>query len=170
MKKSKKKNRPRAEKAAAETRPHVVRPKAAAVEAGLPPLGLEAEVEQVIPFSWTIQAINSSLPPVLSTPAMIGMMEFATANALRPSLPPGTISVGTRIEVDHLKAVADGATLRAKGRLVAYQGRFLVFDVEAWSGAHMVGRGRVFRALVKSDLHGDKAKARVEDAPVTSFR
>jgi len=78
--------------------------------AGLPPLGLEAEVEQVVPHSWTIEAINPSLPPVLSTPAMIGLMEYATANAVRPVLPPGTISVGTRIEVDHLKAVPDGAT------------------------------------------------------------
>ena len=101
---------------------------------------------------------------------MIGLMESATANAVRPTLPPGTISVGTRIEVDHLKAVPDGATLRARGRLVAYRGRFLVFDVEAWSGEHIVGRGRVFRALVKSGLHGEKAKARVSDLPVTSSR
>jgi fluoroacetyl-CoA thioesterase len=127
----------------------------------LPRIGLEAEVEQVVPHEWTIEAIHPSLPPVLSTPAMIGLMEHATANAVRPHLPAGTISVGTRIEVDHLKAVSDGATVRAWGRLTGYEGRFLVFDVKAWSGEHLIGQGRVFRAIVRPGLHGEKAKARV---------
>jgi fluoroacetyl-CoA thioesterase len=64
-------------------------------------------------------------------------------------LPPGAISLGTRIEVDHLKAVHEGATVRASARLVGYQGRFLVFDVEAWSGDLLLGRGKVFRAIVQ---------------------
>jgi fluoroacetyl-CoA thioesterase len=127
-----------------------------------PRIGLEASVEQVVPYEWTIQAIDSRLPPVLSTPAMIGLMEFATANAVRAELPEGAISVGTRIEVDHLKAVADGATIQARARLVGYEGRFLVFDVEAKSGEHVIGRGRVFRAIVRPDLHGAKAKSRVK--------
>jgi len=127
----------------------------------LPQIGLEAEVEQVIPHEWTIEAIHPSLPPVLSTPAMIGLMEHATANAVRPHLPAGTISVGTRIEVDHLKAVSDGATVRAWGRLTGYTGRFLVFEVKAWSGEHLIGQGRVFRAIVKAGLHGQQAKERV---------
>lgn len=124
----------------------------------------------MVPYDWTRQAIDPNLPPVLSTPAMIGLMEHATANAIRPTLAPGTISVGTRIEVDHLKAVSDGATIRARGRLSAYEGRFLVFDVEVRSGEHIIGRGRVFRAIVKSGLHGHKAKARVLDAATTSSR
>jgi fluoroacetyl-CoA thioesterase len=79
---------------------------------------------------------------------MIGMMEVAAAQAVQPELPSGSITVGTRIEVDHLKAVTDGATVRAAARLVGYQGRFLVFEVEARSGDLVLGRGRVFRAIV----------------------
>ena len=131
------------------------------IEQNRPRIGLEATVERVVPHEWTIQAIDSSLPAVLSTPAMIGVMEYATANAVRANLPPGAITVGTRIEVDHLKAVPDGATIRARARLVGYEGRFLVFEVEAWSGEHIIGRGRIFRAIVRPDLHGAKAKSRV---------
>jgi fluoroacetyl-CoA thioesterase len=127
-----------------------------------PSIGLEARVERVVPYEWTIQAIDSRLPAVLSTPAMIGVMEHATSNAVREHLPPGAITVGTRIEVDHLKAVADGATIQVQAKLVAYQGRFLVFEVEARAGEHVIGRGRVFRAIVKPDTHGARAKARVE--------
>jgi fluoroacetyl-CoA thioesterase len=112
------------------------------------PLGLEASIERVVPREWTIAVYDPRLPPVFSTPAMIGMMEVAAANSLLSELPPGTISLGTRVEVDHLKAVHEGATVRATARLVGYQGRFLVFEVEARSGDLLLGRGKVFRAIV----------------------
>jgi len=112
--------------------------------------GLEASVERVIPFEWTIAAYDPRLPAVLSTPAMIGMMEVAAAQAVTPALREGTITVGTRIEVDHLKAVSQGATVRATARLAKHEGRFLVLDVEARSGEHVIGRGRVFRTIVEA--------------------
>jgi fluoroacetyl-CoA thioesterase len=114
-----------------------------------PRIGLEASVEKVIPPEWTLAAFDPRLPAVLSTPAMIGMMEIAASHAVLPELPPGAITVGTRIEVDHLKAVPGGSTVRATARLVKHEGRFLVFDVEARSGEHVLGRGKVFRAIVE---------------------
>jgi predicted thioesterase len=122
---------------------------AAQAEQPLPQIGLEATVEAVVPPSWTIQAYDTRLPAVLSTPAMIAMMEMAAAQAVQGELQPGRITVGTRIEVDHLKAVPSGVTVRAKARLAGYEGRFLVFETEAQSGEHLIGRGRVFRAIVE---------------------
>lgn len=87
---------------------------------GRPRIGLEAAVQRVVPREWTIASIDWRLPPVLSTPAMIGMMEIAAAKAVQSELPAGAITVGTRIEVDHLKAVTEGATVRAAARLVGY--------------------------------------------------
>lgn len=110
--------------------------------------GLESKIECVVPFEWTIAAYDSSLPAVFSTPAMIGLMELAAAQAIRPHLPVGTISVGTRIEVDHLKAVSQGAKVEANARLVGTRGRFLVFETEARAGDAIIGRGKVFRAIV----------------------
>jgi fluoroacetyl-CoA thioesterase len=106
--------------------------------------------------------VDPNLPAVFSTPSMIGLMERASVLAVQPELPPGTISVGTRIEVDHLKAVGPGATVRAWARFVKYQGRFLVFDVEARSGEHVIGRGRIFRAIVEPHRHHTKAQERVQ--------
>jgi fluoroacetyl-CoA thioesterase len=126
-----------------------------------PRIGLEAVVERVVTPEWTIQHLNPNLPPVFSTPAMIGLMEHATVQAVLPELPPGVITVGTRIEVDHLKAVAPGALVRARAKLTGYQGRFLIFDVEAISGEHIIGRGRVFRAIVDPEEHKLRAQSRV---------
>jgi fluoroacetyl-CoA thioesterase len=112
--------------------------------------GLCASVEKLIPREWTIAAYDERLPEVLSTPAMIAMMEVAAAKAVEPELPPGTITVGTRIEVDHLKAVPAGTTVRATARFTGYEGRFLSFDVEAKSSEHVIGRGKVYRAIVEA--------------------
>jgi fluoroacetyl-CoA thioesterase len=125
-------------------------------------IGLHASVEKTIPRDWTIAGYDPRLPDVLSTPAMIGMMEMAAAQAVQPALPPGTITVGTRIEVDHLKAVPTGAHVRATARLAAHDDRFLVFDVEARSGDHVIGRGRVCRAVVEAAGFHAKANQRVK--------
>jgi len=125
-----------------------------------PAIGLEATVERVVELQHTIQAFSPDLPAVLSTPSMIGLMEHATVAAIYAELPPGVISVGTRIEVDHLKAVPPGATVQASARFVKYKGRFLIFEVEARSGEHVIGRGRVFRAIVDPRKHGEKARSR----------
>jgi len=128
----------------------------------LPRIGLEASVEKIVPPEWTLAAFDARLPAVFSTPAMIGMMEVAASQAVLPELPPGTITVGTRIEVDHLKAVPAGTKVRATARLAKYEGRFLVFDVEARAGENILGRGRVFRALVEQGEFDAQAKARKE--------
>ena len=138
-------------------------PKKSAKKYEGPPLkiGSEFTVEAVVPHEWTIQAFNPALPAVLSTPRMIQLMEHATVRAIVDQLPPGSISVGTRIEVDHLKAVPDGATVKAHARLAGFQGRFLVFEVGATAGDILIGRGKVFRAIVEPGKHGQKARARL---------
>ncbi len=127
------------------------------------PLGLEATVEKIVPPEWTLSAFDHRLPPVLSTPAMIGMMEVAAAKAVQSSLPEGSITVGTRIEVDHLKAVLSGTLVYATARLARYEGRFLVFEVEARTEDVTLGRGRVFRAIVESKSFRSRADARSKD-------
>ena len=99
-------------------------------------------------------------PAVLSTPAMIGMMEIAAAQAVQAELPAGAITVGTRIEVDHLKAVPEGTSVRATARRVEHKGRFMIFEVEAIAGEHVIGRGRVYRAIVEPAKFHAKAHTR----------
>src|SRR6185312_9897750 len=101
-------------------------------------LGLEGAYEADVRPNWTIASFDPRLPAVLSTPAMIGMMEAAAGHALMGRLPQGVFSVGTRIEVDHLKAVPAGAHVIATARLIEINGRFLVFDVEARSGEQLI--------------------------------
>jgi fluoroacetyl-CoA thioesterase len=125
-----------------------------------PRLGLAAAVEHIVLREWTIAHLDPRLPAVFSTPAMIGLMEHASAQAVLGDLPPGAITVGTRIEVDHLKAIPEGAHVQASARLVKYKKRFLVFEVEARSGEHLIGRGFVYRAIVEPQGFHSRAHAR----------
>lgn len=131
---------------------------------GIPPLtpGLEGRYERVVPVEWTLAVYDAGLPAVFSTPAMIGMMEMAAAHAVQPALPDTALTVGTRIEVDHLKAAPAGATVVAWAKLVQVDGRFLAFDVEARNGNEVIGRGRVFRAIVERARFIQKAAASSE--------
>jgi predicted thioesterase len=62
--------------------------------------------------------------------------------------------------VDHLKAVPEGTSVRATARLVEYKGRFMIFDVEANAGEHLIGRGRVYRATVEPAKFQARAQLR----------
>jgi len=125
--------------------------------------GLTGKVEKVVPREWTIAAYDPRLPAVFSTPAMIGMMEVAAAQAVQSALEPGAITVGTRIEVDHLKVVPAGAKVTATARLAGNDGRFLEFEVEAKSGEVVIGRGKVFRAVVDFARFQEKAGETADD-------
>jgi len=111
--------------------------------------GLEGALERVVLREWTLAQYDSSLPAVFSTPAMIGLMELATSHVIRPALPEGAITVGVRIEVDHLKAVPAGVTVTVSAKLVEVNRRRLIFEVEAKSGADVIGRGRIHRHVVE---------------------
>src|ERR1700690_1701306 len=88
-------------------------------------IGLEGRFERAVIFEYTTAAYDPSLPEIFSTPAMIGMMEAATSHAVQPALPPGKITVGTRIEVDHIKSTGIGSVVVSTARLAAINGRFL---------------------------------------------
>ena len=48
------------------------------------PLGTSAEVTRTVEFKNTLTAHHEKLPPVLTTPDMIGWMEFACYLATEP--------------------------------------------------------------------------------------
>jgi predicted thioesterase len=117
--------------------------------------GLKKTVVRSVEFRRTIAHYDRRLPPVLSTPSMIGQMEVAAAMLLQPYLPAGAISVGTHINVSHLRAARVGEKVRvtaAFDRIYRPRGggrpRY-VFNVEARVGRRVIGAGTVERAVVE---------------------
>lgn len=80
----------------------------------------------------TAAAIGSGDLPVFSTPMMIALMEQAACKAIDPYLvAEGHTSVGTHVDVRHLAATPEGATVEATAEVTDVQGRAVTFRVVA---------------------------------------
>ena len=110
--------------------------------------GMTHTITDTVRPEWTIAHYDPGLPPVLSTPAMIGLMEWAASELMKPYLEPGTLSVGTHINVTHLSATTVGRAIHATARFKETDDRFYVFETKVEDGARLIGRGTVTRAIV----------------------
>ncbi|WP_433353540.1 thioesterase family protein [Micromonospora saelicesensis] len=110
--------------------------------------GLTAQVELTVTDADTAQAVGSGDVPVLGTPRVLALAEAATVAATATGMPPGSTTVGTRVELEHLAPTVVGRTVRAQALLATVDGRRLSFEVTVSDGDHTVARGRVDRILV----------------------
>lgn len=96
----------------------------------------------------TANALGSGDMDVFATPAMVALMENAAMNAVAPHLEAGQTTVGTEISTSHIKASALGATITATAVLTAVEGRKLTFEVIAYEGENIIGKGSHTRFIV----------------------
>ncbi len=117
---------------------------------GLQP-GLEARLE------WTVgkgHLYNPGGRPgreVLSSPAMIMHMEKTAVEAVRPSLPANTATLGFHVDVKHIAPASPGAQVVTHARLTGVDGNKLTFEVTAHEGERLLGTGTHRRAIVPVD-------------------
>ncbi len=112
------------------------------------PIGVRGEAALMIEPEHTLRHHNPSLPLILSTPHMIGLMEWAAANAMLPYCEKGEISVGTAINIEHRAPTTVGAVVKTEAVLESANGRFYVSRVTAHNGVKEIGRGTVTRTFV----------------------
>jgi fluoroacetyl-CoA thioesterase len=112
------------------------------------PIGVRGQAEETVEHRHTLSSYNPALPPIYSTPNMIGLMEWAAANALLPYCGEGEISVGTAINIEHRAPTGIGAVVKAEAVLESASERFYVFRVTAHNGVAEIGKGTVTRAFV----------------------
>jgi len=91
---------------------------------------------------------DSMLPPVLSTPVMIMIMENAALNALKLYLEPGESAVGTRVDVSHIAPTPVGKRVTGEAEVTSLDGRRVEFAVRARDEQELIGEGTHERAVV----------------------
>ena len=95
-------------------------------------------------------AVGSGGLDVFSTPSMIALMEKAAFTLVQESLAEGESTVGTQMNVNHVKASKIGDTITAKAVLTAIDGRKLTFDVSATDSAgNTIGHGTHTRFIIQ---------------------
>ncbi|MEO5936849.1 MAG: hotdog domain-containing protein [Terriglobales bacterium] len=120
------------------------------------PIGTRAEVKRTVEFKDTLTAHMEKLPPVLTTPDMIGWMELACYFATEPFCEGDETTVGTAIHVRHLAPTGIGSEVTSEAVLEKIEGRFHIFRVTARDNEKLLGDGHVHRAFISYAKFVDK--------------
>ena len=98
-------------------------------------LGAPHVLRYVVPLNQTVPDLLPALPefrrgqPVFATGFMVGLMEAPCMAAVHPYLEPGEATVGTLIDMSHVRASLPGAPLVAEARAIEIDGRSVRFAV-----------------------------------------
>lgn len=103
-------------------------------------------------------AIGSGALDVFATPSMIALMENAACEAIKQSLQEGESSVGTQVNISHLKASPLNETITASAQLSNIEGRKLTFKVTAWDSNGTIGEGTHERFIINVEKFLSKLK------------
>jgi fluoroacetyl-CoA thioesterase len=103
------------------------------------------------------------MPVVLATGFMVGLLEWACIELLRPHLDwPAEQSLGTHVDFSHLAATPPGFTVTVDATLESIEGRKLVFSLVAHDGIDTISTGRHERVLIDAARFGSKLAAKKE--------
>ena len=130
------------------------------------PLGTRSAAETTVQFKNTLTAWKDHLPPVYSTPHMIGIMEAAAYSALEPYCEGDEVSVGTAINIVHRAPAVEGQKITTEAVLESFDGRFYTFRVSASNGVEVIGYGTIGRAIVSKAKFEEKQKQKQRAATV----
>jgi fluoroacetyl-CoA thioesterase len=101
----------------------------------------------------TARALGSGDLEVLGTPRLLAWCEAVTCLVVGRSTDPGSTSVGTRVQLEHVGPSPVGAVLEVRASVVHLDGRLVRFEVVAEhttpdGAAQVVGHGEVTRVVV----------------------
>lgn len=111
-------------------------------------VGLENTLEMTVEQQHTAAAMGSGDLEVLATPALVAFLEKTCKDLAGPVIPAESTTVGTRIELDHLKASAPGESIRCHCQVTGLAGRLIQFQIRAESEGRLIAQGSHTRAIV----------------------
>jgi len=129
--------------------------------------GIRYEHRFVVPQSKTVPALYpeapeiASMPEVFATGFLVGLLEWACIEALKPHLDgPHEQTVGTHIDVSHEAATPIGFEVTTTVELIAVDGKKLTFSLEAHDGVDLISRGRHERFIINREKFDARAAAK----------
>jgi predicted thioesterase len=115
------------------------------------PIGLRGKMEKIVTAEQTALSFGSGLVEVFATPSMVALMETTAMRSLGDYLPGHLTSVGTSVNIRHLKASPVGRKLHCESRVIEVQGRKIIFEVSVWDGETLAGHGTHVRYIVNKE-------------------
>jgi len=104
------------------------------------------------------------LPAVVATPWLVWHLEMAALSLLAPYLQDGQMSVGTRIEIDHLAPSPQGTEITCRAKVINIDGPSVNFHIEAFDSHETVSRGLHKRHIVEVARMARRIEKKTGDA------
>jgi predicted thioesterase len=113
--------------------------------------GIEYTIDYKVEEKDSARNIGSGLLDVFSTPAMIALMEKCSMTLVQESLDKGFGTVGTMVNIKHLKATRIGENVRAIAKVVEIDNKRLRFEVNVYEGDKLIGTGEHERFIIDEE-------------------
>ena len=133
--------------------------------------GLTYQFRFKVPASKTVPALYpesesfQQMPQVLATGYLVGLLEWACIEALKPHLDwPREQSLGTHVDFSHLAATPPGLTVTVEVSLDKVEGRKLTFTVSAHDGVDKITEGRHERHVIDAARFNAKVAEKARPA------
>ena len=114
--------------------------------------------EKTVPHVYPESDLFQEMPPVFATAFMVGLMEWACMEALRPHMEAGEISLGTNICVSHTAATPVGMEVDVLVTLLKVDGPKTRWSIVARDEQDTIGEGTHERFT----LAAEKFQSRVD--------
>jgi fluoroacetyl-CoA thioesterase len=118
------------------------------------------ERHYVVTDAEAIHVMSEGVTSALSTPSMVGWMEYTSRDNVLPLLKPGEDTVGVSVEVTHLAATPVGMKVRVVSRLIEVEGRTYSFALEVFDTTEKIGEGTHKRVSVSVEKFGARVAAK----------
>ena len=129
--------------------------------------GLTSQFTYTVPATRTVphlypeSALFQEMPQVLATGYLVGLMEWACIEAIKPHLDwPREQSLGTHVNLSHVAATPPGLTITVRVRLDKVEGRKLGFTLSAHDGVDTISEGTHERHVIDVDRFNAKVAAK----------
>lgn len=128
----------------------------------------EVPATKTVPYLYPESDMFRQMPEVLATGFMVGLMEWACIDALRPHLDwPAEQSLGVLVNFSHLAATPPGLTVTVDVKLDRVDGRKLTFSVTAHDGVDKIAEGTHQRVVIDRDRFNAKVSEKSQRASGT---
>ena len=107
--------------------------------------------EKTVPYVFQESELFQAMPPVFATAFMVGLMEWACMEALRPYMDEGEISLGTSVCVTHSAATPSGMLVEVAVTLLEINGARTRWSIVARDEKEVIGEGTHERFTIKRD-------------------
>ena len=124
--------------------------------------GREREARFVVAKEDTALIVGSGTLLVLATPRLISKIENLAMSMVQEELGEGETTVGTNVNINHIRATPVGCCVKVVSKVVKVDGRKIVYEVCAYDDVEKIAEGTHERYILDVDRFFLKAQKKLQ--------